>query len=209
MTMRIPNFRDKRALLLHRQDRSLDAVVEQLEKLGVNVSVRWPAAGVSASSDTDVVFFDSDLAFDGLFAWTAGVAPVPLIAMLGSEAPGRIEWTLAQEPSAYLLKPIGSTGVFTALSIAFRHFALKRAQEEEFSRLEARVERPADVVLATVALMQRYEVSAEAAFRMLRTESMRRRATLAAVSSLILDGKWLPSPADAQKQVQGKRRTSG
>ncbi|HUC64384.1 MAG TPA: ANTAR domain-containing protein [Stellaceae bacterium] len=208
MTMRIPNFRNKRALLLHRHDRNLDAVVEQLEKLGVYVTVRWPAEGVSAS-DTDVVFFDSDLAFDGLFAWMPGAAPAPLIAMLGSEAPGRIEWTLAQQQSAYLLKPIGSTGVFTALSIAFHHFALRRAQEEELCRLEAGLERRADVIQATVTLMRRYEVSPETAFRMLRAESMRRRATLGAVSSLILDGKWLPSPREAQKQMPGKRRTSG
>jgi two-component system, response regulator / RNA-binding antiterminator len=208
MMMRIPNFRNKRALLLHRHDRNLDAVVEQLEKLGLYVSVRWPAESVAAS-DTDVVFFDSDLAFDGLFAWTPGAAPVPLIAMLGSEAPGRIEWTLAQQPSAYLLKPIGSTGVFAALSIAFYDFATKRAQEQERCRLEERLERGADVVLATVMLMRRYEVSPEAAFRMLRAESMRRRASLGAVSSLILGGKWLPSPPEAQKQMPDSRRTSG
>lgn len=207
MTMPIPNFRNKRALLLHRHDRNLDAIVDQLEKLGVFVSVHWPAEAASAA-ETDFVFFDSDLGFDGLFAWKPGAAPVPLIAMLGSEAPGRIEWTLAQQPSAYLLKPIGSTGVFTALSIAFHNFALKRAREEDLCRLEARLENRGEVLLATVTLMRRYDVDAERAFRMLRAESMRRRTTLGAVSGLILDGKWLPSPPGAQKQMPGKRRTS-
>ena len=177
MTMRIPNFRGQRALLLHRRDHNLDVLTEQLEKLGVYVSVRWPAEAVSAA-EVDLVFFDSDLGFNGLFAWAPGAAPVPLIAMIGSEAPGRIEWALAQEPSAYLVKPIGSTGVFAALSIACHNFELKRAREKDCHRLEARLERSREVLLATATVMQRYGVDADRAFRMLRAESMRRRTTL-------------------------------
>ena len=37
---------------------------------------------------------------DDLFGWEPGRAQVPLIALLGSEAPGRIEWALSQAPSA-------------------------------------------------------------------------------------------------------------
>lgn len=207
MTMPIPNFRCKRALLLHRRDHNLDAVVGQLERLGVRVSVRWPAERISAA-ETDLVFFDSDLGFDGLFAWTSGAAPVPLIAMLGSEAPGRIEWTLAQQPSAYLLKPVGSTGVFTVLSIAFHNFEHQRMQELERCRLEARLETRGDVLRATVTLMRRYNMDPERAFRMLRSESMRRRATLGAVSGLVLDGKWLPSSPELQTQMLRKGLTS-
>lgn len=207
MTKLIQNFRSKRALLLHRRDHNLDAVVGQLEKLGVCVSVRWPAERVSGA-EVDLVFFDSDVGFDGLFAWTYGAPPVPLIAMLGSEAPGRIEWTLAQQPSAYLLKPVGSTGVFTVLSIAFHNFEQQQTQELERRRLEARMEARGDVLLATTTLMRRYNLDAERAFRMLRAESMRRRATLGVVSGLVLDGKWLPSSPQAQKQMPRKKLTS-
>jgi len=125
MTARIPNFRGQRVLVLHRMDRNCEAIVEQLERLGAVVSVQWPAERVTADG-VDVVFFDSDLGFDELFAWEPGRSALPLVAILGSEAPGRIEWTLAQEPSAYLMKPVGSTGVFGALSIAFHNFELRR-----------------------------------------------------------------------------------
>jgi AmiR/NasT family two-component response regulator len=204
MRMRIPNFRGRRALLLHPHDRNGEGIVEQLEKLGVSVREQWPAAAIS-SADADVVLFDSDLGFDGLFAWSPGAAPVPLIAIMGSEAPGRIEWTLGQEPSAYLLKPIGSTGAFTALSIAFHNFGLKQARDRE--QREARLERRGAVVLAAATLMRRYDIDAEAAFRMLRVESMRRRTTLVAVSSLVVDGKWLPAAPQASRPDTGKRRS--
>jgi response regulator NasT len=211
MTMGIPNFRGQRALVLHPEDRNRDAILEQLERLGVSARALWPAEAVS-SADVDVLFFDSDLGFDGLFAWSPGAASVPLIATLGSEAPGRIEWTLAQRPSAYLLKPVGSTGVFSALSIAFHEFALRSAQEKARRRNEQRLNMRGSVLLAAATLMRRYEAGADVAFRMLRAESMRRRTSLEAVSLLVLQGKWLPAEQPLRPQAsspQRKRLTTG
>ncbi len=201
MTMRIPNFRGRRALVLHRADRNQAAIVEQLERLGIDVRVLWPAERVRAS-EADVLFFDSDLGFDGLFAWDAGAPPLPLIALLGSEAPGRIEWTLEQEPAAYLLKPVGSTGVFSALSIAFHSFAQRQARKAQLSRLQARLDGRNAVLLAAATLMKRCGLAADAALRLLRTESMRRRVPLEAMSALVLDGKWLPPAKSRPKLVE-------
>ena len=115
MKSTLPNFRGQRALLLHRSDANRRTLMQQLENLGLIVETLWPADGVSARG-FDVLFFDADLGYDGLFAWPPNYPPIPLVALMGSEAPGRIEWTLAQNPSAYLIKPLGSTGVFSALA---------------------------------------------------------------------------------------------
>jgi two-component system, response regulator / RNA-binding antiterminator len=211
MTMGIPNFRGQRAIVLHPEDRNRDAILEQLERLGVSARARWPAEAVSLA-DVDVAFFDSDQGFDELFARPPGNSPVPLIATLGSEAPGRIEWTLRQRPSAYLLKPIGSTGVFSALSIAFHEFALRAGEEKARRRSEERLNMRGTVLLAAATLMRRYEADADIAFGMLRAESMRRRTTLEAVSVLVLQGKWLPMAQQSRSQrnpPQRKRSTTG
>lgn len=211
MMMRIPNFRGQRALLLHPRDRNCAATVEQLERLGMTVSVTWPAVGAPATG-SDVVFFDSDLGFDEMFGWPPGQAEVPLIAILGSEAPGRLEWTLSQEPSAYLVKPVGSTGVFSALSIAFHNFTCRRAREQAVHRLEERLQGRGVLLRATVILMNRYDIGDEEALRILRAESMRRRTTLEAVSALVLSGKWIPMHSPPRKQSSGRpgrRATSG
>jgi AmiR/NasT family two-component response regulator len=211
MIDRIPNFRGRRAVVLHPPDRNGEAIVAQLERLGLFVALRWPADGVTADG-VDVMFFDSDTGFDGLFAWRGSRAPVPLVATLGSEAPGRIEWTLAQEPAAYLFKPVGSTGVFSALAIAFHTFATRRQRETREQRLAERLQMRGTVLRAAVSLMRRYDVDAETALRTLRTASMRRRSTLEAVSRLVLDGKWLPIPPEARGQespASGRRATSG
>lgn len=201
MSMRIPNFRGQRALVLHPRDRNRDGVVEQLKRLGLAVATRWPAEVIGAEG-IDVAFFDSDTGFDGLFAWKPGQADVPLIAMLGSEAPGRLAWTLAQRPAAYLTKPVGSTGVFTALTVAFHTFALHRAEAVERRAIENRLERRDAVVAAAATLMCRCGVDAAGAIRTLRRESMRRRSPLDAISALVLAGKWLPG-------TEGEERTGG
>jgi AmiR/NasT family two-component response regulator len=200
MTARIPNFRGQRALVLHPADRNGTAIVEQLERLGAIVEMQWPAERVAAA-DVDVVFFDSDLGFDELFAWEPGSADVPLIAILGSEAPGRIEWTLAQEPTAYLMKPIGSTGVFSALSIAFHNFALKRRREEALQRMGDRLQLRGTVLKAALTLMKRHGIGDEESLQVLRAEAMRRRLTLEAVSALVLEGRWIGPDAKPRKPL--------
>jgi AmiR/NasT family two-component response regulator len=192
---RIPNFRGLRALVLHQPDRNRDALIVQLERLGLGAEAAWPAERASAAS-RDVVFFDSDTGFDRLFAWPPGEAPIPLIAILGSEAPGRIEWTLAQAPSAYLFKPIGSTGVFSALAIAFHRFAVDTGRIDAIQQMEQRLQMRGTVLAAAIALMRRHGIDERAALAMLRAESMRRRLTLEAVSALLLDGRWLREPAE-------------
>ena len=200
MTARIPNFRDQRVLVLHRMDRNCAAIVEQLERLGTIVSVQWPAMRVTAAG-ADALFFDSDLGFDELFAWQPGQAELPMVAILGSEAPGRIEWTLAQEPSAYLMKPVGSTGVFSALSIALHNFALRRSREQALRRMEERLQLRGQVLRAAMALMKRHGIGDEEALQLLRAEAMRRRATLEAVSVWVLDGHWIGPEARLRKPL--------
>jgi AmiR/NasT family two-component response regulator len=204
MTPRIPNFRGQRALILHRQDRTRDAITEQLERLGLEVSARWPAEAV-ATANLDVVFFDADNGFDGLFGWTPGQAEVPLIAVLGSETPGRLEWTLTQAPSAYLMKPIGSTGIFTALTIGFHVFGLTRAERAARAKLEERL-RSRDLVMAAAALVASRGIDAPTAIRLLRQESMTRRTSLEAVAELVLSGKWLPIPNASRSAGHGAKR---
>ena len=185
MRSRLPNFRGQRCLVLHRRDANSDTLVRQLESLGLIVDLRWPVEGVTAE-DFDVLFFDADLGYDGLFAWRPGPPPIPLIAMMGSEAPGRIEWMLSQAPAAYLIKPIGSTGVFSALAIAFHSFETQRGLKDSISDLTQRAKARAVVFKAMLALMEQFGIDDEEAYRLLRCKSMNRRMTVEALSELIV-----------------------
>lgn len=184
MRSRLPNFRGQRCLVLHRRDNNTDVLVRKLENLGLIVELRWPAEGVTAEG-YDVMFFDADLGYDAIFAWSPEPPPIPIIAMMGSEAPGRIEWMLSQAPAAYLIKPIGSTGVFSALAIAFHTFETQRGLKEAIADLSGRVQSRAIVFKAILALMERFGIDEDEAYRLLRRESMNRRTTVEALSELV------------------------
>src|SRR5690606_31927354 len=108
---------------------------------------------------------------DQQFPWAAGEAPMPTIALIGSEAPGRIEWALSQKADAQLLKPVGNAGVYSALLIARQSFDARRRLADEVAALEARVAERQTIVRAVAALSAQ-GVGDEQAYRQLRSLAM-------------------------------------
>jgi len=186
MRTTLPNFRGRGALVLHRSDKNSETLIRQLESLGLDVDVRWPADRVTAKG-YDVIFFDADLGYDGLFSWPPGQPPIPMVAMMGSEAPGRIEWTISRAPTAYLIKPIGSTGVFSALAIAFHTFETQRKLNTAITELSRRAKARPVVIKAILAVMARHGVSDTEAYQLLRTESMKQRMSIEDLCDLIVN----------------------
>jgi AmiR/NasT family two-component response regulator len=148
---RIPNLGGAKAFVLHRPHATVAAITRQLTAIGLQATDCWPELPAEALA-ADFVFFDVDLGFDEQFPWRAGEAPMPLIALIGSEAPGRIEWALAQKADAQLLKPVGNAGVYSALLIARQAFEARRRLADEIAALQSRVAERQTIVRAVAAL---------------------------------------------------------
>lgn len=177
LSIGIPNFQSWTAVILHRPHDAAAAVARQLERIGVVSRTVWPELG-SAEAEADIVFFDADYGYDGQFPWAGGDAPMPLVALLGSEAPGRVEWAMAQGADAHLLKPIGSAGVYSALLIAGHAFAARKALESEVGDLRERLRRRPVVARAVIEIMRNERVDESAAFRRLGQLAMESRRTI-------------------------------
>jgi len=170
-----PSLAGWRAVIVHRPHAAVDALRRQLEALSIGVRTVWPELG---DADADVVFFDADMGTDGMFPWPAGYAPMPLIALIGSEAPGRVEWALSQGSNAHLLKPIGSTGAYSALLIATHAYESARTQQDDIRALETRLRCRPVVVRAVLELMQAHGEDETAALKRLRSIAMADRITI-------------------------------
>jgi AmiR/NasT family two-component response regulator len=188
----VTNFRGLRALLLHRQDHNRDALESQLRRIGLLVTCTAPL-GNAVLPAADVIFFDADLGYQGLFPWDPNELPVPLVAVLASEAPGRLEWALDQGATSYLLKPIGSTGAFNALVVACRLFSERRDASAALSDLSERVRARPIVVRAALELIKHLSVSEDRALALLRQGAMRERITIEAFCAPIAAGRPLAS----------------
>ena len=130
--VRIQNLGGAQAIILHRPHPTVQALTRQLTAIGLNVVQVWPDLDASALG-ADFVFFDADMGHDGQFPWAAGASPMPMIALIGSEAPGRIEWSLEAGAHAQMLKPVGDNGAYATLLVARATFDAQAALSDEIA----------------------------------------------------------------------------
>lgn len=141
-----------RAIILHRPHPNVQALARQLCAIGLVVEEYWPDLPDSALA-ADFIFFDADQGHDSQFPWPASENPMPMIALIGSEAPGRIEWAMNNGADMQLLKPIGDGGAFAALMIARASFEARRVLSDEIESLRRRLDQRQTVVRAVTMLM--------------------------------------------------------
>ena len=172
-----PSFRGQRAVVLHRSGETTERVTRQLALLGLMADVRWlPLTDIA---DVDVVLVDADEGWTGLLPWRgADEKPVPLVALLASEAPGRIAWALDQGADALLAKPVTPSAVYPALVMAARRHAEARAAVETVRELRERLRLRPLVLNAIERLRDARGWNEDEAYRHLRREAMRQRLTL-------------------------------
>ena len=167
---RIPILGGAKAFVLHRPHATVTAIARQLTAIGLEAVECWPELPPDSLA-ADFVFFDVDMGFDEQFPWRSGEAPMPTIALIGSEAPGRIEWALSQKADAQLLKPVGNAGVYSALLIARQAFEARRRLADEVAALQSRVAERQTVVRAVAALSTQ-GLDDERAYAQLRSLAM-------------------------------------
>jgi AmiR/NasT family two-component response regulator len=181
------NFSGLRALVVHRADHHRDALTSQLNRIGLHVDCVMPDASLNGHVDcTHVVFFDADTGHNNLFPWRCDMPPMPLVAILSSEAPGRLEWALAQAATGFMIKPIGASGAYQALLVAtqlHRQFCEMRLSVASLSeRLRAR---PL-VVRAIIEVMRRHELDESQAYERLRLGAMASRQSIEELATSIV-----------------------
>ncbi|MEP2680272.1 MAG: ANTAR domain-containing protein [Sulfitobacter sp.] len=168
--LNIPNLDQACALVVHPVPDHAAALMRQLNAIGLTVSHAWPDLPASAIT-ADFIFYDTDMGHDAQFPWDPGQAPMPMIALVGSEAPGRIEWAARMGADALLLKPVGSSGAFSALLMARHSFELRQSLNAEIKQLRHRMSARQTVVQA-VALLSAQGKSQDAAYDQLRQMAM-------------------------------------
>ncbi|MCW6511362.1 ANTAR domain-containing response regulator [Lichenifustis flavocetrariae] len=182
-----PHFKGFRAVILHRPGETTERLARQLGLLGLRVEERW--APLDAADLPDLVLVDADDGWSGLLPWTPDLKPVPLIALLGSEAPGRIAWALDQGADALIAKPIASSAIYPALVMAERRHAEGLANAQRMADLHERIRLRPLVLGAVQQVMVERRCSEEEAHRALRREAMRRRLTLEQMAAALLSGE--------------------
>ena len=172
------------AIVLHPEHERLPLLLRQLRAIGLSVETAWPLLPAAAIS-ADIVLYDVDMGHDEQFPWNHGAAPMPMIALVEAEAPGRLEWASRVGADALLMKPLGAEGVFAALLVARQAFELRRSLAAEITSLRQRLSARQTVVQA-VNILARRAVSEDAAYDQLRQLAMAWQVTMEAAAHQVV-----------------------
>ena len=171
--------------MVMRDEREIAIVRRQLNRLGMTISVHDPAQP-PPEEIVDVVVIDADtipIKSDLATLWKVGA---PIIALIGTETPSRLKWLLELQPASFLIKPLRSAGLYTALVVAF-DFAQRRIDEAAYiERLEDRIRSRRVVFAAVLQIMRGHGLSEADAFALIRQTAMRHRITIEQLSAEIM-----------------------
>jgi AmiR/NasT family two-component response regulator len=187
MTCRLlQNFKGGRALVVIGRSGRESTLESTLAKLGV--TTEYPdIVGGRAQIDVgglqperDILFVDGDL--EGAVAIEVNPAsrlpPVPVIGLVGVEAPSRLKALGKLGATSFLRKPVHGGAVYTSLFMGINQFLLRGNMYARVQDLEGRRRGRRAVIRAVIQLMQENRLDEEGAYCELRRASMRARQNL-------------------------------
>jgi AmiR/NasT family two-component response regulator len=180
------SVRGRHALVIMRDEREIANVRRQLNRLGMSITEADPDEPMAPQMPVDVIVLDADGI--PIKSDTMPVLEVnaPVIALIGTETPSRLKWLLDLQPASFLIKPLRSAGLYTALVVAF-DCAQRRAEgAAHVEKLEERIRSRRVVFGAVLQLMRSHALSDDDAFTLIRQTAMRHRTTIEQLSADII-----------------------
>lgn len=184
MRIRTENLGGAVAWILHHSHPSVQGLIRQLHVIGLDVREAWPELPAEALGG-DFVFYDADTGHNEQFPWATGQSPMPMIALIGSEVPGRLKWAMEMGAHAQLLKPVNDKGVYAALLVARSNFDQAKASQAVVTDLENRLSARQTVVQAVMISMMKGKTEAEA-YDLLRQVAMAWQVTIETAAERIV-----------------------
>lgn len=180
------SVRGRRALMVMRDEREISIVRRQLNRLGMTISEHDPNEEAPPVEAVDVIVLDADSIPIKSEPATAWKSLAPIIALIGTETPSRLKWLLDLRPASFLVKPLRSAGLYTALVVAFDSAQRKMDEAAHLERLEGRIRSRRVVFAAVLQIMRVHALSETDAFALIRQTAMRHRTTVEQLSAEIV-----------------------
>jgi AmiR/NasT family two-component response regulator len=187
------SVRGRHALMVMRDEREIAIVRRQLNRLGMTISEHDPAEPLPPDPTVDVIVVDADSIPIKSDLATLCKAAAPIIALIGTETPSRLKWLLDLQPASFLIKPLRSAGLYTALVVAFDSAQRRVDEAAHIERLEDRIRCRRVIFAAVLQVMRAHDLSEADAFALIRQTAMRHRTTIEQLSADIIAVGGMPN----------------
>lgn len=170
-------FRDLHAAIWHDEDCNRKLLEHYLGRLGIQVTAHASTEPLTQNVYFDLLFFDSDHNLPVVHL----NMDLPLIALVGSEAPSRLQSILVNNVDSMIFKPIRSAGIYGSIVFAMNKFEERRAMQAQQERLNSKIRYRKVVIFAVLKLMRNQNCTEDDAFAFIRKKAMERRITIEAL----------------------------
>ena len=179
--------------MVMRDEREIGIVRCQLNRLGMTIGEYDPADALPPDQTVDVIVVDADSIPIKSDLATLCKAAAPIIALIGTETPSRLKWLLDLQPASFLIKPLRSAGLYTALVVAFDSAQRRVDEAAHIERLEDRIRCRRVIFAAVLQVMRAHDLSEADAFALIRQTAMRHRTTIEQLSADIIAVGGMPN----------------
>ena len=181
----IQNFLGYRALIVTDARPAVSQLEATLTKLGLSVTYPEIEAGAVRLADDmlageqSVLFIDSDMnvAVEAL-GQEDRLPQMPVIGIIGVEAPSRLKAIMRLGATATLRKPVYGGSVYSALFVGVNAFRQRRCLTLQIEEHERRRSGRRHLMKAIVHIMKTTDCDEDTAYDRLRRESMRQRLSI-------------------------------
>ncbi|WP_266019435.1 ANTAR domain-containing response regulator [Brucella intermedia] len=188
------NFKNRRGIIVSRDFRAISALDTTLPKLGLSVSYVPLSLDlaeldeIDLNRERDVLFVDGDLEnpLSLPVSPVSGLACVPIIGLVGVEAPSRLKGLIQAGATSFLRKPVYGSIVYSAIVLCINSHQQRQQMETTISLLEMRRLQRRSLIKAIVEIMRRHNVCDDEAYNLLRKESMKSRMNVEAYAEYFI-----------------------
>jgi len=201
----IQNFVGYRATIATEQPGAVEQLEDMLSKLGIAVvmaEIRDAKLQIEPG-EKNVLFIDSDL---NVAVDTGASEPsrcLPVIGIIGVEAPSRLRSLMQLGATSTLRKPVHRAAVYSALYVGINEFRRRRHLADLVDEYERRRLMRKTLVQAVLIVMHRTGADYAGAYDQLRRESMRSRQSLEDFCEAFIHAHG-PGPDELETQIGPK-----
>ena len=185
------DLRDLSVVVLHPHNAEGEFLVDHLRRIGCKATQLWPIPEMLPLG-TDVVFLavehEARLDIERFVERMPEPAPT-MIAIVGYENPSTLQIVLESGALAVVERPIKPFGLLTNLAIARKVWLDRQSRIKDARKYRRRALGDQRVARAKAILMVQESCTEDAAYQLLRQQSMVRRVAIEEVAQSVIDSE--------------------
>ncbi|CAB3800145.1 Aliphatic amidase regulator [Pararobbsia alpina] len=182
------DLRTVRVVVVHPPGEDRDTLVEQLRRIGCQLSLVWPFPSVPPV-EADVILFHVAQELQGNSAWCSTEADATLVALADYESPTTLKLLLNTHAHGVLTKPLRSSGVLNTLALARSARTFQMVQQNKIRKLEDTIKGRRQIEKAIRMLMEHEQMGESQAYEHMRSRATALRMTVAEVAGMVVDAR--------------------